>query len=96
PVENPAEAADATDEAFWEWYQPDDVMLWEDILPAEDVQAEDLSDERTYRLTQEERQALVLSVEHRLSVVEIASVMNLPPERTLRLIDEAGRQLGSA
>lgn len=95
PVEDQAEAADATDEGFWEWYQPDDVTLWEDIIPAEDVQTEDLSDERTYRLTQEERQALVLSVEHRLSVVEIASVMNLPPERTLRLIDEAGRQLGS-
>jgi hypothetical protein len=35
-------------------------------------------------------------VEHRLSVVEISSVMNLSPERTVRLIDEAQRQLGNA
>lgn len=96
PVEDHAEAAEATDEAFWEWYQPDDVTLWEDVIPAEGLQPEDLSDERTYQLTDAERQALVLSVEHRLSVVEIASVMNLPPERTVRLIDEAQRQLGPA
>jgi len=95
PVEDQAEAADATDEEFWEWYQPDDVTLWEDVIPAEDLQPEDLGDEQTYRLTNEERQALVLSVEHRLSVVEIASVMNLSPERTIRLIEDAQRQLGN-
>lgn len=96
PVEDPAAAADATDEEFWEWYQPDDITLWEDVIPAEDLQPEDLSEERTYRLSQEERQALVLSVEHRLSIVEISSVMNLPPERTVRLIGEARRQLGAS
>lgn len=96
PVWDPAETVDATDEEFWEWYQPDDVTLWEDVIAAEDVQPEELSDERTYQLTTEERQALVLSVEHRLSVVEISSVMNLSPERTVRLIEGAQRQLGPA
>ena len=95
PVVDQAELAEATDEEFWEWYQPDDVTLWEDVIPAEDLQPEELSDERTYQLTNEERQALVLSVEHRLSVVEISSVMNLSPERTVRLIEGAQRQLGS-
>ena len=96
PVEDEAAAAEATDEEFWEWYQPDDITRWEDIIPAEDVQADDLSDDRTYQLTNEERQALVLSVEHRLSVVEISSVMNLSPDRAVRLIDAAQRQLGNA
>ncbi len=94
PVEDEIEAADATDEEFWEWYQPDNVTLWEDVIPAEELAPEDIDDERTYQLTNAERQALVLSVEHRLSVVEISSVMNLSPERAVRLIDEAQRQLG--
>jgi len=93
PVDDPAQAADATDEEFWEWYQPDDATRWEDVIPAQDLEPADLSDERTYRLTNEERQALVLSVEHRLSVREISTVMNLPPERAVRLIDTAQRQL---
>ena len=96
PVADAAAAAEATDEEFWEWYQPDDITRWEDIIPAEAVQADDLSDDRTYQLTNEERQALVLSVEHRLSVVEISSVMNLSPDRAVRLIDAAQRQLGNA
>lgn len=96
PVEDETAAVEATDEEFWEWYQPDDITRWEDIIPAEDVQADDVSDDRTYQLTNEERQALVLSVEHRLSVVEISSVMNLSPDRAVRLIDAAQRQLGNA
>jgi RNA polymerase sigma-70 factor (ECF subfamily) len=89
-----ADAADAVEEDFWEWYQPDDVTRWEDVIPAADVAAEDLDEDRADRLPPAERQALVLTVEHQLSVVEIASVMKVGPDRAHELIETARRRLG--
>lgn len=89
-----SEAPDAVEEDFWEWYQPDEITRWEDVIPATDPAAEAIADEHADRLPAAERQALVLHVEHRLSVVEIASVMNLQPARAVELIEAARRRLG--
>jgi RNA polymerase sigma-70 factor (ECF subfamily) len=94
PAADASAAADAVEEDFWEWYQPDDLTRWEDVIAAPDLGAEDLAEDGADRLPAAERQALVLRVEHRLTVVEIASVMNLPPGRAVELIEAARRRLG--
>lgn len=85
---------DAVEEEFWEWYQPDDVTRWEDVIPAADVETEDLTDSRADQLPPAERQALVLTVEHQLSVIEISSVMNVSPGRAVQLIKAGRERLG--
>lgn len=94
PATEAASADDAVEEDFWEWYQPDEVTRWEDVIPATDVAAEELAEEGADRLPASERQALVLRVEHQLTVVEIASVMNVAPPRVVELIEAARRRLG--
>jgi len=82
------------DESFWEWYQPDDMTRWEDVVaeptqltPDEVVDAE----ERLRSLAPRERLVYVLHDVHRLTPKEIAQAVGVPPEEVLRLLEKARR-----
>lgn len=84
----PAEPIYDDDESFWEWYQPDEMLRWEDIVPA-DVTAEvaepAVFEREVPGLSALARQVLVLRHVHRFSVGEIASGLGLPARRIAEL-----------
>ena len=80
------------DESFWEWYQPDDFTKWEDVIPDRALTPEDMiefEEEETYALEPVTRQVLILHDEHKLSLPEVAYILNLS-------VEEAGKRLVSA
>ncbi len=79
-------------EEFWEWYQPDDLTRWEDVLPAEGGIPE-YAPHEVDELEPRARQTLVLAREHGLTVAEVASATGQTPEEVGRKIQEAHAQL---
>jgi RNA polymerase sigma-70 factor (ECF subfamily) len=82
------------DESFWEWYQPDDVTRWEDLVaeptqltPDEVVEAE----EKLRSLAPRERLVYVLHDVHGLTPKEVAQAAGVAPQEVLRLLDRARR-----
>ena len=82
------------DESFWEWYQPDDMTHWEDLVaeptqltPDEVVDAE----ERLRSLAPRERLVYLLHDMHRLTPKEVAQVVGVAPREVLRLLERARR-----
>jgi RNA polymerase sigma-70 factor (ECF subfamily) len=82
------------DESFYEWYQPDEMTRWEDLVaeptsltPEEVVESE----ERLRSLAPRERLVYVLHDIHRLSTAEVAQAAGIEPREVLRLLAEARR-----
>jgi len=82
------------DEGFYEWYQPDELIKWEDLADEPDeltpegvVEAE----EELRSLAPRTRLVYVLHDIHRLSVAEIAQALAISGEEVLRLLPEARR-----
>ena len=80
------------DESFWEWYQPDEMMRREDavaepaaLTPEEIVESE----EQLRSLAPPARLVYVLHDIHRLSPLEVAQAVDLPPREVLRLLTSA-------
>ncbi len=68
------------DEEFWEWYQPDDLTRYEDVLPATTVTPEDIAfvlESRRHqdRLPALERRLLLLHDRQKLPLAEIAVIL---------------------
>ncbi len=68
------------DEEFWEWYQPDDLTRYEDVLPATTITPEDIafvleSSEQRARLPALERRVLLLHDRQHLPLPEIAVIL---------------------
>ncbi len=82
------------EESFWEWYQPDDVTTWEDVIPDEsELIGEELEADQELLLRPDERRVLLLNDHHRLSLKEIASIMNLSVQQTAEMLTQARRQV---
>lgn len=84
------------EDTFWEWYQPDDLTRWEDVLPdpsADPVEALDFDDTETHALTPDERATLHFHDAHGLSVAEIAFAMGIPVEQAVYLLHRARHRL---
>jgi RNA polymerase sigma factor (sigma-70 family) len=87
------------DESFWEWYQPDDLERWEDVLPdpatltEEWVAVEETPPETLEVLEPLERQVLLLHDLHKLSIQEVAIVMQRSIRETAELLQRARRHL---
>jgi RNA polymerase sigma-70 factor (ECF subfamily) len=89
------------DESFWEWYQPDELTRWEDVVPASAVPPEEVAAalERVRAqatrhappLTHRARHLLVLTSVHRLSVPEAAGALRIPLAEASQLLDDARR-----
>lgn len=85
------------DEGFYEWYQPDEMTRWEDLVaePASLTPEEVVAAEEELRsLAPRTRLVYVLHDIHRLSVAEIAQAIGIPGEEVLRLLAEARRHAG--
>lgn len=69
------------DESFWEWYQPDELTRWEDVvadpssLSPEDAVAAD--EQFTRSLAPRARQVFVLHTIHRVSLREVAQALGI-------------------
>lgn len=83
-------------EWFWEWYQPEANMTWEDVVPAVepvdlDLPLYDLRD--TLALDPEARHVLMMHDEFSLPLPEVAMLMNRAVDETANLIDQARASL---
>lgn len=70
------------DEGFYEWFQPDEVVRWEDVLAAEAhlQPADEVFEENVSGLSPVARQVLVMRHVHRLSFTEIAVGLRISRE----------------
>jgi RNA polymerase sigma-70 factor (ECF subfamily) len=85
------------DESFWDWYQPDDLTRWEDIVEAPTMSPEDVAvedEELTRSLDPREREAFLFFELHRSPLTEVAIALGLSVAETARLIEDARRRLG--
>ena len=86
------------DESFWEWYQPDELTRWEDVvadpssLSPEDAAAAD--EQFTRSLAPRARQVFVLHTIHRVSLREVAQALGISVSEATRLLTEARRLVG--
>jgi RNA polymerase sigma factor (sigma-70 family) len=86
------------DESFWEWYQPDELTRWEDVvadpssLSPEDAVAVD--EQLTHSLAPRARQVFVLRTIHRVSLREVAQALGISVSEATHLLAEARRLVG--
>lgn len=88
------------DEEFWEWYQPDDLTRYEDVLPATTVTPEDIafvleSAEQRERLPALERRVLLLHDRQHLPLPEIAVILRRSVEEVRVALISARRNAES-
>ncbi len=84
------------EESFWEWYQPDDLEKWEDVFPDNVPNPEEdflLKEIETYPLAVDERQALLLYEEHKLTMIEVAYALGVTVERAAEMVRNARRRI---
>jgi RNA polymerase sigma factor (sigma-70 family) len=85
------------DEEFWEWYQPDELTRWEDVVEAPAITPEEMAaaDERLTRTPDPRAREVFLLYElHRVPLSETALALGLSVTETARLLEEARRDLG--
>lgn len=83
-------------EWFWEWYQPDANITWEDVMPGEEpldieVPLYDVRD--TLTLDPESRHVLMMHDEFEVPLQDVAFAMNRAVIETAELVDQARASL---
>ena len=84
------------EEAFWEWFQPEDLPVAEPLVPEPPPDPETVTaalETRPRVLATAARRALVMHRRHRLEVREIAAVLRRPVAETVEIIREAARKV---
>jgi RNA polymerase sigma factor (sigma-70 family) len=87
------------DEGFWEWYQPDEVTRWEDVLADAEPTPEEMAatDEEFNRsLPPLAREAFLLHEVHNVPVREVALALHVPERQVMHLLAEARKRLRRA
>lgn len=85
-------AAFNTEEWFWEWYQPDAIMTFEDITPARvpvDYEISLTDSDVTHGLDEDGRHVLMMHDEFELSLPEVAFTLNRSVHEMAALLDQA-------
>ena len=85
------------DEEFWEWYQPDEMTRWEDVVEAPTMTPEEeagTDEELTHTLDPRAREVFLLCELHRVPLTEAATALGMPLEEAARLLEKARRDLG--
>jgi RNA polymerase sigma factor (sigma-70 family) len=85
------------DEGFYEWYQPDEMTRWEDVIEAPTMTPEEEADTDevlTHTLDPRAREVFLLCELHRVPLSEAAAALGIPLEDAARLLAEASRDLG--
>jgi len=90
------------EESFWEWYQPDDLERWEDVLPdpstleTERLIVEEVPPEALEPLEPIERQVLLLHDTHEVPIQEVAMVVQRSVRETAEILQRARRRVQTA
>ena len=90
------------EESFWEWYQPDDLERWEDVLPdpstleTERLIVEEVPPEALEPLEPVERQVLLLHDTHEVPIQEVAMVVQRSVRETAEILQRARRRVQEA
>jgi RNA polymerase sigma-70 factor (ECF subfamily) len=95
--EVPPEPVYDDDEGFWEWYQPDEMTRWEDVVEAPTMTPEEQAgtdEELTRTLDRQAREVFLLCELHRVPLTEAALALGVSVEQAARLLEEARRHLG--
>jgi RNA polymerase sigma-70 factor (ECF subfamily) len=85
------------DEEFWEWYQPDEMTRWEDVVEAPTMTPEEeagIDEELIRGLDPRAREIFLLCELHRVPLTEAALVLGISVEEAARLLEETRRNLG--
>lgn len=81
------------EESFWEWYQPDEQVRWEDVIaspePTPELEAIVKEPAALARLSPLAHRVLVLHVVHRLALAEVAAGLGIAPDEVSRHLAEA-------
>ncbi len=92
PVPDNPDAHD-TEEWFWDWYQPDVELLWEDVIPSQEPQDVEVAlegDDRENLLDEtDERHALIMHGEFEMSLPEVAFTINRSPIAVAEVLEKA-------
>lgn len=90
----PSAPAPFRDDSFWDWYQPDEVIKYEDQLPvASDDPASLLGTEYETALEPPERRAWLLHDVQGLSLEQVAIALHLSARTARELVEQARTKL---
>lgn len=85
-----------TQEWFWEWYQPDVTLTWEDITPGTrpvDIEVPLESPEDLFALDENHQHVLMMHDEFDMPLSEVAFVLGRAVNETAELLDQARASL---
>ena len=85
------------DEGFWEWYQPDEMTRWEDVVETPTMTPEEQAgtdEELTRTLDPRARELFLLCELHRVPLTEAALALGMSVKQAARLLEKARRDLG--
>lgn len=104
PVPDNPDAHD-TEEWFWDWYQPDRELLWEDVIPSQEPvdvevsleddyqdlreQADEARDNDPTEEEAEARHVLIMHDEFEMSLPEVAFTINRSPIAVAEVLEKA-------
>jgi DNA-directed RNA polymerase specialized sigma24 family protein len=94
----PNEDADDVQEWFWDWYQPDSELIWEDVTPSGDpvdyeVSLDGEGREAVRALDPDTRHVLTMHDEFEMPLPEVAYTMNLAVNEVAALLSQARASL---
>ncbi len=84
------------EDAFWDWFQPDDLPLVEPFMPEETPSPEEIAsllETRPRAMGTAARRALVMHRRHGIEIAEISAVLRRSVAETRALIREAGERV---
>ncbi len=87
------------EDAFWEWFQPDDLPLVEPLMPEETPSPEEIAsvlETRPHAVATTARRALVMHRRHGIEIGEISAVLRKSAAETRALIAEAAKRVREA
>jgi RNA polymerase sigma factor (sigma-70 family) len=93
----PPEPVYDDDEEFWEWYQPDELTRWKDVMEAASMTPEEVAafdEQLTRTIDPRAREVFLLYELDRVPSSETAFALGLSVPQTVRLLEEARRDLG--
>jgi RNA polymerase sigma-70 factor (ECF subfamily) len=96
-LEEPVPPEPIYDDEFWEWYQPDEMTRWEDVVEAPTLTPEEeagIDEALTRGLDPRAREIFLLYELHRVPLTEAALALGMSVEEAARLLEEARRDLG--
>jgi RNA polymerase sigma factor (sigma-70 family) len=85
------------DESFWEWYQPDEMTRWEDVVESRSKTPEDVAvadEEFAHSLDPRTREIFVVNELHGVPLSEAALAFGISVGEAARLLADARRRLG--